>query len=102
MTFDQKMGASDDDWLDCFVLMQDGLILPAEPYRLLLRLEADGYRMGIEEPDVLIVQPAARLTDDDCRLIRKWKPHLMLLIRYSQAADRAADLWTTPPGAPVH
>ena len=67
---------------DRFVLLKGGLALPIEPILLALELEERGFTMTKEEPDTLSVQPCQRLTRDDCRRIRRWKPHLLAIVSY--------------------
>lgn len=77
------MGSS--DYLAEYVALppgpRGGLTCPADALRLLFDLEGRGFRL---EPrgDMLIIQPHAQLTEDDCRQIRRWKLHLLALLAY--------------------
>jgi len=32
--------------------------------------------------DVLVVEPGERVSDEQCRATRRWKPHLLALVDY--------------------
>jgi hypothetical protein len=64
-----------------YVLLDGGLAVPVEPLELLLELESRGCHLT-RDGDGLIVEPRRLLTDDDCRAIRRWKPHLLALVDY--------------------
>lgn len=64
-----------------YVLLAGGLCVPLEPFLLALELEARGFTVR-RDGDALIVQPHDQLTADDCRRIRRWKPHLIALLEY--------------------
>ena len=64
-----------------FVALRDGPTVPLAPLLLLLSLEERGLHLR-EDGDVLVVQPAERLTADDCAAIRRWKWHLLMLMDY--------------------
>jgi hypothetical protein len=80
--------------MDRFVALQDGLVMPAEPYRLALELEERGFQLS-RDGHFLVVQPSTRLTSFDCRRLRQWKWHLLILVDYVQV-DRARHLWDAP------
>jgi len=61
-------------------LLPGGLTVPLEPLRLALSLETRGFNLAREDKVTLRVQPAERLTDADCRVIRHWKWHLLALL----------------------
>jgi hypothetical protein len=68
---------------DRYVLLKGGLAVPLEPLRLLLDLESRGFTVFREDGDVVVL-PGNQLTDDDCRQIRGWKPHLLALLDYPE------------------
>jgi hypothetical protein len=69
-----------------FVHLRGGLVVPADAYRLLLHLEGRGIALEADRDD-LLVGPSSRLTDTDRAAIRRWKPHLLLLVRYVPPAS---------------
>ena len=77
---------------DRFVTLRGGLIVPAEPYLLLLDFERRGVRVDLDGPDLLI-GPRAYLTADDRAAIKRWKPHLHQLVRYCLAPEADAHLF---------
>lgn len=80
------MAASELD--DRFVFLKGGLVVPVEPYLLLLSLERRNFRLSVEERNVLVVQPVDELTDDDVAAIYRLKRHLISLICYEPRADQ--------------
>lgn len=68
------MSASD------FVMLRGGLTLPLAAVQLAWSLEDRGLHLDLDG-DVLNVGPGDRLTDEDRALIRRWKPHLVALVR---------------------
>lgn len=66
---------------DRYVLLRGGLALPIEPVRLLLDLEAAGFRLSRDGDDIL-VRPFSRLREDDVRALKRWKAHVLALIDY--------------------
>jgi hypothetical protein len=74
------MNASD------FVTLRDGVTLPVAALQLAWGLEDRGLHFSIDG-DVLTVGPGDRLTDDDRALIRRWKPHLLALVRYCETVQ---------------
>ena len=65
-----------------YVILPGGLALPLEPILLALKLEERGFRLAREGEGTLVVQPAERLTGEECRRIRQWKQHLLALVDY--------------------
>lgn len=74
------VGASD------FVALRGGLTLPLAAIRLAWDLEDRGLYLR-RDGDVLSVGPGDRLTDDHRVLIRRWKPHLLALVRYCETVQ---------------
>lgn len=73
------MNASD------FVTLRDGCTLPMAAVELAWSLENRGLHLAIDGAgDVLSVGPGDRLTDTDRAQIRRWKPHLLALVRYCE------------------
>ncbi len=89
------MGDS-DSFNEKFVSLQGGLIVPAAPYVLILALEARGFTVTRDD-DTLVVEPAERLTDEDCLVITRWKWHLLILVDYVARGDHDAHLFTDAP-----
>jgi hypothetical protein len=55
--------------------------MPHEPVELSLELERRDIHIS-RDGDTIVVGPERDLTDDDCRRIQRWKPHLLALIDY--------------------
>lgn len=85
--------ADSEDWEARFVVLEDGMVVPADAYRLLLNLEDRGFTLEQEGESTLLVSPSDLLTDEDCVQLRRWKWHLLMLMRYCQV-DRAEHLWS--------
>lgn len=81
------------DVADRFVILRDGLIVPAPAYLLLLDLEARGFTLA-RDGDTLVVTPHEQLTRQDCAACRRWKWHLILLLAYCTRVDLDAHLFT--------
>jgi hypothetical protein len=69
------------DGSDRYVVLKGGLAVPVEPLRLLLDLERRNFTLERDD-EALVVEPGDLLTEDECRLIRRWKLHLLALIDY--------------------
>ena len=74
------------DPFDDFVPLVAGPLLPAAAYRLWLELRSRGFVLSREDR-TLVVQPADRLTADDCAACRHWKWHLIQLADYDSTTD---------------
>ena len=85
------MAASDLD--EKFVTLQGGMTVPAPAYVLLLELERRGFGVR-RDHETLVVQPASQLTADDCRRIRHWKHHLLMLLEFCERPGLDAHLFT--------
>jgi hypothetical protein len=66
---------------DRFVLLRGGVVVPVEPFLLLLDLEARGISVS-KDSDSISIAPRALLADADRTALRRWKWHLLLLIDY--------------------
>jgi hypothetical protein len=66
---------------DRFVTLNGGLVVPAEPLVLTLDLQARGFELTPDGSD-LIVRPFSKLTAEDCRLLRRWKSHILAVLAY--------------------
>jgi hypothetical protein len=71
--------------LSAFVTLRNGLTLPVAAIRLAWSLEERGLHLGALD-DLLTVGPRNLLTDADRAEIRKWKPHLLAIVNYDDAA----------------
>jgi hypothetical protein len=65
-----------------YVLLRGGLSVPIEPLLLLLDLESRGFQLTVDDDGGIVIIPGSRLTDEDRRLVRGWKPHLIALLNY--------------------
>jgi hypothetical protein len=57
------------------------MTVPIEPWRLLLDLEARGFVVQLVG-EILTITPVSKLTSDEREAIRRWKAHLVALMRY--------------------
>ena len=64
-----------------YVSLRGGLVIPLEPLLLALDLEGRGFQMMPDGGD-LVVRPAANLTSEDVRLLKRWKAHVIELLSY--------------------
>jgi hypothetical protein len=98
--------AASDTYEDRFVTLRNGPVVPAAAYLLLLDLvERRNFRLAREDT-TLIVRPPERLTPEDRVAIRRWKPHLMMLLNYCAQPSHDAHLFrddapTIPAGPPA-
>jgi len=65
-----------------------GLIVPTEALQLALDLEARGFRLKVDDGD-LLVAPFGRLTAAECEQITRWKRHLCALVAFSEDVMKA-------------
>ena len=66
---------------DRFVQLRGGMVVPIEPVLLALDLEARGFRMVSDDGDIVIT-PFSKLTQEDCRQLRRWKQHVISILNY--------------------
>jgi hypothetical protein len=80
---------------DRFVTLQGGMVVPVEPYLLLIDLEHRGFKFRLAEDGCPEVGPFDRLTDQDRALLRRWADHVAMLLRYTpDDSQGAVDLRT--------
>ena len=68
---------------DRLVWLRGGLCVPIEPYLLVLRLESQGFTFRLAADGVPEVAPFDHLTRDDLAALRRWRYHVVMLIRYT-------------------
>jgi hypothetical protein len=85
---------------DPLILLRGGLVVPVAPYLLLLRLERDGCTVRLDADGGLLAAPRDRLTATDLAELRKWRPHIALLLQYTPD-DRHLFCRSDPNGAPT-
>ena len=88
---------ADSDVSGRFVTLRGGFTVATEAYLLLLKLEERGFRLQAESDHTLLVQPADRLTRQDCAALRRWKAHLLALIDYCGRPGLDAHLFSDVP-----
>lgn len=66
---------------DRYVSLDGGLVIPVEPLLLTLDLQARGFTLTPDGSDILI-SPFSQLTSEDCRQIRRWKSHVIAILKY--------------------
>lgn len=76
------MSGSSDALVHLLPGPRGGLTVPLQPYLLAIDLEARGFTLTPNAGDTLTVVPYSQLTPDDCAQIRRWKLHLLALLRY--------------------
>jgi hypothetical protein len=65
-----------------FVTFVGGLTVPLEAVQLVLAIEARGVRMEHDGGDILLHQPAERVTAAERRDLARLKPYVLALITY--------------------
>jgi len=81
---------------DRFIWLQDGLVIPMAAVEALLAVENAGHRITIDGDDVLI-EPRGTVDADDLQQLRKWKQHVLLLLRYTPSDHHLRDSTITAP-----
>ena len=71
---------------DQFVPLAGGYVVPVEALRVLWALEDLGCRVEVADDGALLVAPARLLSLAQKAELRRWKRHLVALVRY-QAPD---------------
>lgn len=66
---------------DRLVSLKGGLVVPIEPIRLVLDLEARGFALSRDGDDIF-VRPFTELTESDKRQLKLWKPQVLTLLDY--------------------
>lgn len=69
-----------------FVHLQRGLVVPVEAVDAALAIEHAGHTLTTDGTDLLI-EPHGTVDPHDLQQLRRWKPHCILLLRYT-ANDR--------------
>ncbi len=64
-----------------FVDLRGGLVLPLEPWLLVFDLQARGFALRPDGPDLLVV-PFSKLTAVDVQQLRRWKRHVLAILHY--------------------
>lgn len=67
---------------DRFVTLRPSMVVPIEPYLLLLRLESQGFTFRLADDGIPEVAPFDRLPADDLAALRRWRYHVAMLIAY--------------------
>lgn len=66
---------------DRFVHLQHGLVVPLEAVKAALAIENAGHRLSLDGGDLLI-EPSGVVDPHDLAQLRRWKPHVRLLLQY--------------------
>lgn len=61
------------------VHLAGGMIVPLEPYELVLHLERIGVRLTVEGGDLVV---EGTVSSEVLAQLRRWKPHVIMLLRY--------------------
>ena len=67
------------------VVLSSGVTIPPEAVTLAYRLQGDGMTLAPAENGKLSVGPSDKLTDEDCRAIRRHKPALLKLLDHESS-----------------
>ncbi|MDP3719344.1 MAG: hypothetical protein Q8T13_16405 [Acidobacteriota bacterium] len=71
---------------DRFVHLQRGFVVPVEAVEAALAIENAGHRLTLDGADLLIV-PSGPVDPHDLEQLRRWKPHVLMILKYT-ADDR--------------
>lgn len=66
---------------DRYVLLNGGLSVPIDAVLLVLGLESRGFKLSRDGADIF-VSPFSKLTEDDRRALKLWKPAVLSLLDY--------------------
>lgn len=75
---------------DRFVHLQRGLVVPIEAVAAALAIERAGHRLRLDGDDLLI-EPNGTLDAHNVQQLRQWKPHVLLLLRYTASDQHLRD-----------
>jgi hypothetical protein len=64
-----------------YVTLTGGITVPLTPLRLLLDLESRGFKVSRDGDDIFIA-PFSKLSDDDRKQLKAWKPDVLTLPDY--------------------
>src|SRR5690348_8291879 len=78
---EMSMAASEPRYVSLPTRTGGELVLPAEPVALTLQLQSRGFVLQADGDD-LVVSPFSALSSEDCRLIRRWKAHILAVLAY--------------------
>lgn len=79
-----------------FVHLRHGLIVPVEAVEAALAIERAGHRLRLDGPD-LFVEPNGALDPHDLEQLRRWKPHVRMLLAYTACDTHLLDDAAEPP-----
>jgi hypothetical protein len=65
-----------------YVMLKGGLTIPLAVLRVLWDLEERGVRVRVDDEGDLVVAPRGVITDTDREVLRRWKPHVAVLVTY--------------------
>lgn len=74
---------------DRLVFLQGGLVVPLEACELVLEMERRGLKLWLDGEDVLI--EGRDITPDVVAGVRRWKPHVRLLLAYVASDGHLVD-----------
>jgi len=67
---------------DRLVYLQHGLVVPLAAVEAALAIERAGHRLHIDGPD-LVIEPAGKVDPHDLDQLRRWKPHVRMLLAHT-------------------
>jgi hypothetical protein len=79
-----------------FVYLQRGLVVPLPAVEALLNLERAGHRLRVDGSDI-VIELRGNLDAHDAEQLRRWKPHVLLLLSYVASDEHLHDATTQAP-----
>lgn len=68
-----------------FVTLKNGPTMPVEPIELAIRLEGQGFKLGVDDSGQFTIEPtgvSGQLSTDDRASIARWRHHLCVIVHY--------------------
>jgi hypothetical protein len=78
------------------VCLQAGLVVPVAAVEAALAIERAGHRLRLDGPD-LVVEPVGAVDHHDLEQLRRWKPHVRMLLAYTPSDHHLFDDTAPPP-----
>lgn len=78
------------------VFLSRGLVVPVGAFEAALAIERAGHRLHLDGSD-LFIEPAGDVDPDDLANLRRWKPHVRMLLAYTPDERHLHDGHVAPP-----
>ncbi|HWI20360.1 MAG TPA: hypothetical protein VNT81_21545 [Vicinamibacterales bacterium] len=79
-----------------FVYLQAGMVIPVAAVMAALNIERAGHRLSLDG-EHLLVEPHGDVDPDDLAQLRRWKPHVRMLLQYVPDDRHLFDATHPPP-----